>query len=66
MDSMSIDEAIEVIDTEMKCVERQSFPGQCNRDCFNCDLVLMDHTILCAYDMAKYALLYMKENTSHE
>ena len=51
---MTKERAIEVIETEEKCVLR-NIRG-CDRDCEKCDLVLPDEDILTAYKMAKEAL----------
>lgn len=58
------DNAIRIIQNEIVCVERQSSFDRCNRDCFNCDLVLHDREILWAYSMAIKAINSMSEETS--
>lgn len=50
---MTNERAIEIIQTEKKCVARANI---CGRDCANCDLVLPEEEILTAYDMAIRAL----------
>ncbi len=50
---MTNERAIEIIQTEKKCVARANI---CGRDCANCDLVLPEEEILAAYDMAILAL----------
>ena len=39
MREMTIEQAIETIITEKKCVLR-NIANACNKDCYNCDLVL--------------------------
>lgn len=51
---MTNERAIEVINTEKKCVLRNR--RGCTRDCAHCDLVLPEDDILLAYDMAIRAL----------
>lgn len=51
---MTNERAIEIIQTEKKCVQR-NIRG-CDRDCAKCDLVLTDEEILTSYDMAIRAL----------
>ena len=51
---MTNERAIEVINTEKKCVLRNM--RGCTRDCAHCDLVLPEDDILFAYDMAIRAL----------
>lgn len=46
--------AIEVIQTEKKCVARANI---CDRDCANCHLVLPEEDILEAYDIAIDSIL---------
>ena len=46
--------AIEVIQTEKKCVARANI---CDRDCANCYLVLPEEEILEAYDIAIDSIL---------
>lgn len=50
---MTKERAIEIIQTEKKCVARANI---CDRDCANCHLVLPEEDILTAYDMAINAL----------
>ena len=50
---MTNERAIEIIQTEKKCVDRANI---CDRDCANCHLVLPEEEILTAYDMAIMAL----------
>ena len=50
---MTNERAIEIIQTEKKCVARANI---CDRDCANCHLVLPEEDILTAYDMAIKAL----------
>ena len=50
---MTKERAIEIIQTEKKCVDRANI---CDRDCANCHLVLPEEDILMAYDMAILAL----------
>lgn len=50
---MTNERAIEIIQTEKKCVARANI---CDRDCANCHLVLPEEEILAAYDMAILAL----------
>lgn len=50
---MTNERAVEIIQTEKKCVARANI---CDRDCANCDLVLPEEDILTAYDMAIKAL----------
>ncbi len=50
---MTIDRAIEIIETEKECVERagMSVPNKsCERDCWHCDLLMADAEIIQAYD----------------
>ena len=49
--------AIQVIQTERKCVARQ----QCDRNCGKCDLVMNADEILAAYD---YILDILKEKNN--
>ena len=51
--SMTNERAIEIIQTEKKCVARANI---CDRDCAHCHLVLPEEDILTAYDMAVLAL----------
>jgi len=46
---MTKERAIEIIQTEKKCVARANI---CDRDCANCHLVLPEEEILAAYDIA--------------
>ena len=46
-------EAIDVIKNEIACVRRAD---NCIRDCLHCDLVMPDHVILAAYQLAIEAL----------
>jgi len=48
---MTREEAIAIIENEKECVNRD-----CNRDCYNCELVKTDTEILTALDMAIKAL----------
>lgn len=48
-------EAVEIIKIERQCVERNT-QNECDRDCANCDLLLLDEKIFAAYDMAIAAL----------
>lgn len=57
---MSINEVIDVLETEMRCVRRAS-KGACDRDCGHCDLVLPDGQILDAYAIAIIKLKKLKE-----
>lgn len=50
---MTNERAIEVIQTEKKCVARANI---CDRNCAKCYLVLPEEDILTAYDMAIKAL----------
>ena len=50
---MTNERAVEIIQTEKKCVARANI---CDRDCANCHLVLPEEEILAAYDMAIMAL----------
>ena len=50
---MTNERAIEIIQTEKKCVAKANI---CGRDCANCDLVLPEKEILEAYDMSISAL----------
>lgn len=52
---MTKEEAIAIIENEKKCINRAS-DINCNRDCYNCDLVKTDTEILEALDMAIKAL----------
>ena len=52
---MTIDEAIEIMGTEKACVKR-NIKHECNKDCFQCDLLKEDSDILKGYDMAIEAL----------
>ena len=47
---MYINEVINVLENEKECVKRNI--AGCDRDCINCDLVMLDETILKAYDTA--------------
>ena len=51
---MTKEKAIEIIQTEKKCVARANI---CDRDCANCYLVLPEEEILAAYDMAIDSIL---------
>jgi len=53
---MTREEAIAIIENEMKCVNRANKNDYCNRDCYNCELVKTDTEILTALDMAIQAL----------
>lgn len=57
---MTIQEAIEVVNTEMQCIMNAS-DNECNRECAGCSLVMTDKAILTAYDMAIKALESMPE-----
>ena len=50
MVEMSNELAIEVLETEKKCVKRNI--AGCCRECAECDLVLPDDVIVSAYDWA--------------
>lgn len=56
---MTVERAIEVIETEKACVLR-NIKNQCNRDCANCDLVLPDMDIIIAYNYALAVLNDLK------
>jgi hypothetical protein len=49
-------EAIAIIENEKRCVNRASKNDDCNRDCYNCELVKTDAEILEALDMAIKAM----------
>lgn len=51
---MTNERAVEIIQTEKKCVARANI---CDRDCANCHLVLPEEEILTAYDMAIDSIL---------
>lgn len=53
---MTIEEAIAIIENEKRCVNRANKNDNCNRDCYNCELVKTDAEILEALDMAIKAL----------
>lgn len=57
---MTIEEAIEVLCTEHKCVQRQD-DDRCDRKCVDCDLAMQDYIIMSAYDMAIAALRAQQE-----
>lgn len=46
---MTNERAVEIIQTEKKCVARANI---CDRDCANCHLVMPEEDILAAYDIA--------------
>lgn len=50
---MTKEQAIVIIENEKECVKRAN---NCNRDCYNCELVKTDIEILTALDMAIKAL----------
>jgi transposase-like protein len=53
---MTREEAIAIVENEKMCVNRASKNDNCNRDCYNCELVKTDTEILEALDMAIKAL----------
>jgi hypothetical protein len=53
---MTREEAIATVENEKRCVNRASKNDNCNRDCYNCELVKTDAEILEAFDMAIKAL----------
>ena len=53
---MTAEQAIEIIENEKRCVNRANQNDECNRDCYNCELVKTDKEILTALDMAIHAL----------
>lgn len=55
MREMTIEQAIETIITEKKCVMR-NIAIACNRDCYDCDLVLPDEQVAAGYYAAIEAL----------
>lgn len=61
---MTNERAVEIIQTEKKCVARANI---CDRDCANCHLMMPEEEILAAYDMAIDSILIvdslMKEHT---
>lgn len=57
---MSINEVIDVLETEVRCVRRAE-KGVCDRNCKYCDLVLPAGTILDAYAIAIIKLKKLKE-----
>lgn len=58
---MSFKEAIDIIQNEIKCVERASSSAEpCDRQCNKCDLVKEDTKIINAMLMAIGALSYEK------
>lgn len=56
---MTNTEAINILENEIKCVERAN---HCDRNCANCNLILEDFDILEAYEKAIHSLKY---NTNH-
>lgn len=56
MITMTIEEAIAIIENEKECVNRANKNDYCNRDCYNCELVKTDTEILMALNMAIQAL----------
>ena len=63
---LTIDEVMFILKNEQKCVGRAIF--DCDRNCFNCDLVLDDEEILEAYEKALEILekYKMEECVDHE
>ena len=53
---MTNKEAIDILENEKKCVNRANKNDECNRDCYNCELVKTDKEILNALDMAIQSL----------
>ena len=47
---MDIYDVINVLRNEKECIKRNV--SSCSRDCFNCDLVMPDETLLEAYNIA--------------
>ncbi len=48
---LTIDQVMEVLSTERKCVLRNTWVG-CDRDCSKCDLLMDDREIIESYDRA--------------
>lgn len=56
---MSEQEAINILENEIKCIARKTAFNCTN--CDTCDLVMLDAEILCAIDMAQSALRAQQE-----
>ena len=57
---LSVDEVLQILETERKCVSRASSSIPCNRRCDKCDLVLDSEDIIYAYS---WAIGFIKQTT---
>lgn len=47
---MTTERALQLMKIERQCVQRQSIPFACDRECENCDIVQDDRELIAAYD----------------
>ena len=57
---MTGERTIQILKTELECVNRQGTP-KCNRDCLNCDLLLPAKDVREAYETAIKVLEIVKK-----